>query len=735
MGMLEVALEPLDLLLVLDNCEHLIQACAELAENLLRSCPRLTILATSREPLRVPGEVIWRVSALSVPDPDRLPTLEELVRYEAVQLFTSRAQAALPTFAVTAGNAAALARLCSRLDGIPLAIELAAARIPSLSVEQIAARLEGRIGLLTTGCRTVLPRHRTLEGAVDWSYALLSEREREVFRSLAIFAGGFDLEAAEAVCDEAMWDGGPGAGDRATASFLTPHSSILDALSNLVDKSLVVAEARADGAVRYRLLEPIRQYARERLAAAGEVARAGQRHTEYFQTLAERAEPELYGPNQGAWLDRLELEHDNFRTALGWLVGPGELFGGVAADADLADRDPLAGLRLGWVLMRFWDMRGYLTEGRAWLAALLAVNGTSRSSGARARALFGAGRLAYEQGEYDTAMTLSEESLAVARAVGDRECVAFALTQIGHVLRIRGDPEASRPLYEESLAIRRELAAQGASTFRPGIAVSVKCLGGVALARGDLETARDLYTESLSIERNLGHQWEIALSLHRLGEIATDLGRLDEARARFEEALAVARELSDRQNVALVLGGIAALAAVKGELERAARLIGAADGLRETIGCVLDPADRARVERRLTGTRAVLGEERTARLRAEGRAQPADGAMAEAHEILARLARAPAGQGLTRREREVSLLIARGLTNREIAAELVIAEWTVVNHVRSIMRKLDVGSRAQVAAWAVVQGLAMGGTAVDPVERVRSRPAGCRETVLQPSVM
>ncbi len=690
METLEAALRLRQFLLVLDNCEHLVQACAELAEALLRTCPRLRILATSREPLRVPGEVTWHLPPLSVPDPDRPPDLEELNRSEAVQLLASRAAAALPTFALTVENADAVARLCHRLGGIPLAIELAAALIPALSVEQIAARLDGHFHLLSGGSRTALPRHQTLEAALDWSHALLSEPERALLRRLAVFAGGFSLEAAEAVC-----------------AFAADGNAV-DRLCRLVDKSLVVAEGGGAGAVRYRLLEPIRQYAAERLVAAGEAHCARRCHAEYFLALAERAEPELSGPDQATWLERLEREHDNLRAALAWLSDVGDRAGDGGAVQDRAVVDAEAGLRFGWALMRFWDMRGHLAEGRARLATLLRADRAAGPTSARARALFAAGRLAYEQGDYAAALACSEESLTIAREVGDRECVAFALTQVGHVLRIRGDPEAAGPLYEESLAIRRELVARGAATFRPGVAISLKCLGGVALARGDLAGAHDLYTESLAIERELGHRWEIALSLHRLGEIAIDLGRLTEVRGHFGAALAVARELGDRQNIALVLGGVAGLAAAQGEPERAMRLVGAADALRETIKCVLDPADRARVEGRLAGAAALLGQESAARLRVEGGTLPPDGAIAEAVAALTppeRAAGVPLRQRLTRREREVAVLIACGLTNRAIAAELVIAEWTVVNHVRSIMRKLGVGSRAQVAAWSVEQGL------------------------------
>jgi non-specific serine/threonine protein kinase len=375
------------LLLILDNCEHLVAACAPLAETLLRACPGLTILATSRHVLGVAGETAWRVPSLAVPDLHSPPPLERLVHYEAVQLFIDRATAAQPGLQVTQQNAPAVARICHHLDGIPLAIELAAARARVFAVEQIAARLDDRFRLLTAGPRTALPRQQSLGATVDWSYALLSEPERALLRRLAVCAGGWTFEAAEVVA----------AGDG-----VQPYA-VLDLLAQLVDKSLVIAEERR-GAVRYRLLETIREYACDRLQAAGEAAGTRDRHRAYFLALAEEAEPQLRGAESQRFLDRLEEEHANLRVALEWALASPD--GGEAA------------LRLSGALAWFWWLRSYHDEGWRWLERALA--GAPEASAARMKALHGAGYLAHHRRDSALARALLGESLAIARALDDR---------------------------------------------------------------------------------------------------------------------------------------------------------------------------------------------------------------------------------------------------------------------------------------------------------------------------
>src|SRR5215208_7121295 len=339
------ALKTKEMLLVLDNCEHLVEACASLVDALLAGCPRLKVLATSRESLGVPGETVWVLSSLSVPHTDRLPETGELTRYDAVRLFVERARLRLPDFDLTSANGRVVAEVCSRLDGMPLAIELATARMGSLAVEEVAQRLEDSLGLLSVGPRTVAPRQRTIRATLEWSHGLLSESEQVLFRRLSVFAGGWTLEAAEAVGSD---DG-------------IEKRNILDLLSGLVDKSLVVAEIAQDGTVRYRMLEPVRQFAREQLERSEENYTVRGQHATWYLDLAERAETELKGRGQAAWLARLEEENDNLRAAMAWLLETGEL-----EDA----------VRLAWALVHFWGFRGHQVEGRRWTEEALAKGQT-----------------------------------------------------------------------------------------------------------------------------------------------------------------------------------------------------------------------------------------------------------------------------------------------------------------------------------------------------------------------
>src|SRR5215208_8121308 len=373
LGVTELSGEPLadtladflggkEILLVLDNCEHLIEAAARLAEYLLHWCPRLRVLATSREPLGIAGEVVWQVVPLSLPDRDEPASVVGLMRYEALRLFVDRARLRLPDFELTEKNAGAVARVCRKLGGIPLAIELATARMGALAVEQVAQRLETSLDVLKGASRTALPRQQTLRATLDWSYELLSQPERKLYGRLSVFTGGFSLEAAEAV----------GATDD-----IEQHE-VLESLLSLVDKSLVVAEAANEGRMRYRMLEPVRQYGLERLEMSGEVQEVRRRHAGYFLALAEEAEPRLRGPEQAAWFERLDAENDNLRGALSWLLEQGE---GVLA------------LRLSGALGEFWHVRGHLEEGRRWLEATLA---RGDDAPARIKALLHAGWIAWE---------------------------------------------------------------------------------------------------------------------------------------------------------------------------------------------------------------------------------------------------------------------------------------------------------------------------------------------------
>jgi predicted ATPase/class 3 adenylate cyclase len=559
------------LMLVLDNAEHLLAACAALADAVLRQCPQVVLLASSREGLGMSGELTFRVPSLSMPDPKRDATPEKLLPYESVRLFIERAQFHRPQFAVTHQNAPALASVCSRLDGIPLAIELAAARMRSMSVEEVNQRLDQRFRLLTGGSRTALPRQQTLRSLIDWSYDLLNEAEQALLCRVSVSAGGWTLDAAEQVCS------GEGVDERA----------VLDLLTSLVDKSLVVAEER-NGATRYRQLETVRQYARDRLLERGDEAQWQRRHLAHFLAMAEAAEPQLMGADQQAWLDRLETEHDNLRSALAWSAAAG----GYAA----------GGLRLAGALWRFWLVRGYLAEGRGWLSGPLAAAPSGPAAAPRAMALHGAGAMAWQQGEYSAARTLHEESLAIRRELGDRRGIAASLHSLGNVARKQGDFPSAQALCEESLAIRRELGD------RWGIAASLGNLGNVAAEQGDYPAARALHAESLAVRRELGDRWGIGNSLNNMGNVAYDQGDYPSAQALYEESLTIRQELGNRWGIAWSLEGLAYAAFALAGPGRAARIWGGAERLREEIASPLPPGDRPRYDHKVAAARTTLGD-------------------------------------------------------------------------------------------------------------------------------
>lgn len=521
------------LLLVVDNCEHLITPCAELVDTLLRGCPHLRILATSREALRTAGEISLRVPSLSLPDRSRLPSPESLAQYEAIRLFTERAAAALPTFTLTSQNAGAVVQVCHRLDGIPLAIELAAARIRVLPLEQIAKRLDDRFQLLTAGIRTNLPRQQTLKATMDWSYDELSTQERIVLRRLSVFASGFVLEAAEAIC----------AGDGVRPD------EVLDPFSRLVEKSLVEVENET-ASLRYRLLETVRQYSRGKLRESGEAGRFHTQHRDWYLELAERIEPELQGPEENRWLDRLDLEHDNLRAALAW---------------SFSNKERDAALRLAGALGWFWFTRGYWSEGREWLEGALA-----RSSGdataARAKALYRAGFLAWRLGDYGQAVALSEESLTLCKKVGDDWGGAFSLQTLGAVARYQGEYARAEALHEESLRIFRGLREKW------GIAFALSFLGLVAYRQGSYERATALYDESLSLFRGLRQQWGTAIALHNLGIAQCCQGNYAQAIALHEESLTYFRAIGDKLNTGQALYALGTAAWQQGDCARATAL-------------------------------------------------------------------------------------------------------------------------------------------------------------------
>ncbi len=663
-------LEQKRLLIVLDNCEHLVTASARVADELLRACPNLKILATSREALGVAGEAAYIVPSLSVPQSTTV-ALDALGEFEAVRLFVERAVAVLPTFRLDLQNAPAVAAICRHLDGIPLAIELAAARVNALSAEDIAARLYGRFTLLTGGSQTTIPRHRTLRAALDWSYGLLTDRERALLRRLAVFAGGFTLEAAEAVC----------------AGGGVETSEVLETLVHLVEKSLVMFHAQER---RYGLLETVRQYGVERLIESGEGAWVRGQHGAYFLHLAEQAEPLLRGSEQRGWLERLEGENNNLRAALEWSK---------SAD-DGAERL----LRLAAALWRFWHVHGYWREGRQCLEGALA-KAPAVPAPIRTKALFGAGVLAIWQQDYGPAFSFLEASLAAARTLGDDRAAAAALRALSQAAWWQGDYERARALGEESLTVFRQIGDQW------GISSALRHHGFQILTRHErkreLSRAAALFEESLGISRTLQDARGVGWSICGLGITARLARGYKRAEGLLREALSLFRELGDKYGMVNTLIEVGRVAVRRGDTERAARLFGAAQSLREAVGAPLLPYDLPSYSRQYSAETQLRGTGFDS-IWAEGRAmtleQVMDYALAQARPPRASMAGWPADL-LTPREQDVAALIAGGLTNREIAERLVITERTAETHVQHILNKLGINSRAQIAAWAATHGL------------------------------
>jgi predicted ATPase len=556
-------------LLVLDNCEHLLAACAGVADAILRAGAKLTIMATSREPLGLPGEQRYSLPVLSLPEPRA--TAETTARAEAVQLFVARAQKQQPDFILDAVRSPLVAQICIRLDGIPLGLELAAARVRSLSLEQIHARLDDRFRLLTGGARTAPPRQQTLRATLDWSYDLLHESEKLLLMRLSVFAGGWTLPAAEQVC----------AGDGVQGQ------EVLNLLASLCDKSLVMVE-RDDGIYRYRLLETVRQYARERLVERGGGEHVRTRHRDYFLALAEEAYLQHSSRELATWLQRLEQEHDNLRSALEWAL--------VAAGA--AD-----GLRLCGVLGIFWRTRGHLSEGREWCARALGKPGAEERTPDRRLALNSAGALAHFQTDYRAAEAFAREDLAIVRELGDRSGVAASLNNLGAVARAQGDFVAARTLLEESLAIERDLG------HRENMARSLNNLGRVARSQGDYAVARSLLEEALAIKRELDDPGGVALTLVNLAHVACEVGDLARADELYKASLPIQREARNKYLLASTLWGMGEVVAALWSPLDAARIWGTAERLGEEIESPIAPDERARYDRCVAAARTAAGND------------------------------------------------------------------------------------------------------------------------------
>jgi len=621
-------------LFLLDNFEHLLQAAPTIAD-LLAMGPNLKILVTSRAALHVYGEHEFPVPPLAVPDSRSRPSIEGLSKYPAVALFLQRAGAAKPDFELNPENASAIIEICSRLDGLPLAIELAAARVKVLSLAAMRTRLASRLQLLTGGARDLPQRQQTLRAAIDWSYDLLSTAEQKLFRRLSVFAGGCTLESVEAVCD-------------AKADL---DLDLLDGMASMVDKSLVQQVAQPNGESRFTMLETIREYAHEKVEASREEAATKRAHAAYCLVLAEEGAIEQGETVGSEWLENFVREHDNFRAALDYLI-----------ETDDADW----GLRLGAALFRFWERLEYLSEGRDWLGKLLKLPAAAAPTRARARALFAAGILTVEQGDYLQAEALIGESRALSRKLGDKQGVAVCLNAIAVSARDRGDLALASSLSEENLELWREIGdskaiaralsnlasvtklqgdfARARSLYdecqslfqqigdRTGVAWSINYKGDVARDEGDSASARSLYEQALSLFRELGDRWGVAGTLADLGNLAREQHDCAAAHALYRESLKVFQELEHKRGIARLLECFACSASIQFQAERSLRLAGAAAALRQNIGVPLTPVEQAKLEAHLGPARYALANTSGATAWLEGWGMPLEKAIEKAIE-------------------------------------------------------------------------------------------------------
>jgi predicted ATPase/class 3 adenylate cyclase/DNA-binding CsgD family transcriptional regulator len=747
------------LLLLLDNFEQVVSAAEQVAA-LLIACPHLKVLVTSREVLHVRAEHEFPVLPLAVPDPDHLPDLAALSHQAAVALFLQQAQAVKPDFQLTETNARAIAELCARLDGLPLAIELAAARMKLFSPRALLARLGQRLSVLTSASRDAPTRQQTLRNTIAWSYNLLDAREQRLFRQLSVFVDGGSMEAIEAVCTS------PG----------SASEPVLDGVASLVDKSLLQqVEPHVGEEPRFVMLETIREFALERLETHGETEAARRAHAAYFLALAEEAEQGMAGPQQAVLLERLEQEHDNLRAALQWSL-------------EQAEEGKAMALRLGGALQLFWYIRGYYSEGRDFLERALSRS-DEVAAPVRAKALYAASQLHYALGSHDRAEELCEQSLALYRELGDTMGIANCLHLLADIAWGRGDLASSRALGEESLMLFREVGDSRS------VAYLLYHLGSLAVEQGEYARGRDLLTESLTINRELGDTRIIAVSLFKLallywlseGDLAQAHRWLDESfalsrevgdkesiangfslwgmlalsegntalaasqveqalalfqemkrqegtarslyalarvatvqqdyahsQALYEQGVKVARESGDKLTIIPSLEGLASAVAAQGNHAWAAHLWGAAEALRETIGAPLPPVERAPYHQAVTAARTRLGGHAFATAWAEGRTMSLEQALAAPGQVALSAPNQeeqsssptpasppPYPDGLTAREVEVLRVVAQGLTNEQVAERLVISPRTVDTHLTSIYGKIGVSSRVAATRYAI----------------------------------
>ncbi len=766
LDLLQAYLRDKRLLLLLDNFEQVLAAAPRLSD-LLAGCPHLKILMTSRAVLRIYGEHEFPVPPLALPDLTHLPESEALSQYAAVALFLHCAQAARPDFQVTLTNANAIAEICARLDGLPLAIELAAARIKLLPPLALLTRLEHRLQVLTGGARDVPARQQTLRNMLAWSYDLLDAKEQRLFRRLSVFVGGCTLEAVEGLY---------------TALGERP-AYVLDGVASLIDKSLLRQTEQEGKEPRLPMLHTIREYGLEALAASGEMESTRRAHAHYYLRLSEDAEVEIGGPQQAAWLERLEREHDNLRAAFQWsLEQAGE------DKAMQGERGIEMGLRLGGALRYFWRIHGHISEGRNFLERALAAREGSEAS-VQAKALIAAANLAFIQSDYDRMETLCKqslalyreledqpgiqqsiyllgnvawtrgdtaaarsllaESLALARAIDDEERAAWSLFVQGLLESSQGEYARARALFEESLAIHRKLqnkrgiahtlsqlaqvlfvsqtdqamvptlleeclALSREIGFKEGIAASFWLSGQVALGQGDLITARSLAEKSVALYKEMGHRHGSAESLPALGKVLVAEGDYAAARTQYEESLVISRELGEKWIIAACLLGLGEVVAAQRQLAWAAQLWGAAEALRGTIGIPIQPVERADYERSVSSARVHLGERAFAAAWSQGRSMTPEQALAAKGQKPTPMPTTPTAttplptypDRLTAREVEVLRLVAKGRTDTQVAEELVLSPRTVHTHLSSIYSKLGITSRSAATRYAIEHQLA-----------------------------
>ncbi len=571
------------LLLVLDNFEHLLEAALEVV-GLVSSCPNLAMLVTSRAPLQVRGERRYLVPPLTLPEPAHTPDVKDVAESPAVELFVERARESSPSFKLTQENALVVDTICRRLEGLPLALELAAAKVSLLGLAALLSRLNQALEI--GGARDLPERQKTMRATLRWSYSVLLEEEKLLFRRLCVFAGGFSLEAAEAV----------GAAGEVTTD------EVLGLLGRLVEQSLVAADtnANSDGEPRYRMLEPVRQYALERLEETGESAQTRRRHAAFFLALAERAEPELHGPDQVEWLERLEKENGNLRAAMDWALSGG--------DAEIA-------ARISWAIYQFWWQRGPHVEGRRWVEAVLLRSDLSLAG--RAKALVVAGAFALSHGDYEQSQRYFEEGLELARRVGDEFLMGWARVGLGLVAMGRTDHEAATSHLQGALRSFCEVDQDY------GVAHVTTYLGMAALTRGDLGLATHMFEEGLAMARRLGDRLSTYIALYNLAQVALSRGDYNGAVTLFEEGVTLSGEVGDRANLAYCLEGLAVVAGERREAMRSARFIGAAEGLHEAVGVpvyIYYEPDRSLYEHTVAAVRSQMGAETFEAARAQGRA-------------------------------------------------------------------------------------------------------------------